>query len=124
VCVIEADEKPWFVGYCHLSCAKHGINCKGPADNCKTPFTSTKVGDTKDLREPVGRVGNTGSASSGPHLHATLSKTVRGVFSGQVFDLFKHIEAQGATPAKPAARPKPAAEKIIYACPHCKKELK
>lgn len=121
VCVIEADDSPWFVGYCHLSCAKHGINCKGPDDKCKTPFTSTKVGDTKDLREPVGRVGNTGK-STGPHLHATLSKTVRGVFSGQVFDLFKHIEAQSSKPEP--AKPTPAAEKIIYACPHCKKELK
>lgn len=44
VLVIQADDKPWFVGYCHLSCSTHGINCKGPAQKCSTPFKSTKVG--------------------------------------------------------------------------------
>jgi murein DD-endopeptidase MepM/ murein hydrolase activator NlpD len=120
VLVIQADDKPWFVGYCHLSCSVHGINCKGPAQKCSTPFRSTKVGDTKDLGETIGRVGNTGSASSGSHLHATLSKTLKGVFSGTVMDLHAHIKANKA---KPAAAKKPKAQHECV-CATCGKAIK
>lgn len=57
------DGKIWYIGYCHLQ---------------KPP--TLKVGDKVAQGDPVGLVGNTGSASSGPHLHATLSRQVRGVF--------------------------------------------
>lgn len=135
--IIETDEKdtdgkPWFVGFHHLSCAKHGINCKGPKVlGAHSPLTSTKVGDRKDLSEPVGRVGNTGSASSGAHCHMTLSKTATGAWSGKVYDLYAQIESEAK--AKPLAKtvqkvaPKAtnsAKTLTVYACPHCKKELK
>lgn len=137
----DTDGKPWYVSYHHLHCAKHGINCKGPkVHGDHSPFTSTKEGDRKELGEPVGRVGNTGSASSGAHLHACLSKTLKGAWSGTVYDLRKYIKAQAKKPStartapqksleKPKTTPKttktPKTEtKIIYACPHCKKELK
>lgn len=128
----DKDGKPWFVGYHHLSCAKHGINCKGPkVHGAHSPFTSTKEGDRKDLSEPVGRIGNTGTASSGPHGHFTLAKTVTGAWSGKVFDLYAKIMAElneaadkpakNRIPSEPIAKAEPT---IVYACPHCKKELK
>ena len=57
------DGKIWYIGYCHLQ---------------KAP--TLKVGDKVDVGATIGLVGNTGSASSGPHLHATLSRQVKGVF--------------------------------------------
>lgn len=130
----DTDGKPWFVSYHHLSCATHGINCRGPqALGQHSPLTSTRVGDTKDLGEPIGRIGNTGSASSGAHGHFCLSKTVKGAWNGKVYDLHAHIKAQrsqkpvtasSAKPAKPAAPVTQTKTTIVYACPHCKKELK
>lgn len=127
----DKDGKPWFVGYHHLSCVEHGVNCKGPkVEGPHSPFSNTAEGERKELREPVGRIGNTGSASSGPHGHFTLSKTKTGAWSGVVLDLYKMIESKQVQPAeapKPSKPETPAAEKtpqVIYACPHCKKELK
>lgn len=133
-----------YIGYSHLSCHIHGINCKGPkvlGDH--SPFTTTKIGDKKKLSEPAGRVGNTGSASSGSHLHLTISKTVKGVFgaTNQKLDPKVVIDANlSAAPKTKSVAPKsvktsdtPAVQKTeqvttkvveIYACPHCKKELK
>lgn len=129
----DKDGKPWFIGYHHLHCAKHGINCKGPKVHGEhSPFLSSKVGDRKEMGDPVGRIGNTGSASSGPHGHFTLAKTVTGAWNGKVYDLYAKIEAELKS-AKPAPKPpkpetQPAAVKTetvtVYACPHCKEELK
>jgi murein DD-endopeptidase MepM/ murein hydrolase activator NlpD len=71
------DGKIWFIGYCHLQ---------------KAP--TLKVGDKVAQGDVVGLVGNTGSASSGPHLHATLSRQVKGVFgpTASKADLFKAIK--------------------------------
>ncbi len=62
--VMDKNKKVLFIGYCHLH------------------------------KKPTLKEGNTGSASSGPHLHATLSKTIKGVFgtTDQKSDLFKAIE--------------------------------
>lgn len=75
--VMDKNKKVWFIGYCHLH--KKPTLAEG---------TKVKAGD------PIGLVGNTGSASSGPHLHATLSKTLKGVFgtTAQKADLFKAIQ--------------------------------
>lgn len=128
----DSDGKPWFVGYHHLHCAAHGINCKGPkVHGAHSPLFSTKVGDRKELGDPVGRIGNSGSASSGPHGHFTLSKTLKGAWNGKVYDLHAKIKAEqkkapkpapkAAETVKPSDTPEP---QIIFACPHCKKELK
>lgn len=115
------DGKTYYIGYCHLSCAKHGPECKGPkVHGAHSPFTSTKVGDKKKQGEPVGRVGNTGSASSGAHLHCTLSKSLKGVFYGSVLDIRVFIEdtikkASGANTA-PQKSSKPAKKKVCECC--------
>jgi murein DD-endopeptidase MepM/ murein hydrolase activator NlpD len=84
-----------FVGYCHLSCAIHGPECKGPrVHGNHSPLTSTVVGSTKKIGEPIGRVGNTGSASRGAHLHLTVGPMVNSVFSGTVWDPEKFIDEQ------------------------------
>jgi murein DD-endopeptidase MepM/ murein hydrolase activator NlpD len=96
------------------------------------------IGDKKELGEPVGRVGNTGTASTGPHLHLTVSRTAKGVFGVTSAKLDpKTIIQQNAerptpkqTPKKTEAVVQPAKPivtpelTIVYACPHCKKELK
>jgi len=69
--------------------------------------------------------------SSGPHLHATASKTLKGVFgaTSAKVDLYKLIlENTKGTEAKQADTEvekvvEQVESKIVYACPHCKKEL-
>ena len=60
--VLGKDGKLYFIGYCHL--AEPGL----------------PVGTKVKRDETVGKVGNTGSASTGAHLHMTVSKEVKGVF--------------------------------------------
>jgi len=78
---VWAEGKTWYVGYCHLAEAP-----------------SLKAGDKVKTGDVVGLVGNTGSASSGPHLHATLGTTVKSVFYGQhnkvIFDLKQFLLRQ------------------------------
>lgn len=52
----------FYIGYSHLN--KPGLAVD----------TKVKEGDI------IGEVGNTGSASSGPHLHLTVSKELKGIF--------------------------------------------
>ena len=60
--VMGADKVLYYVGYCHLKAEGLEVGQR------------VKEGDT------IGFVGNTGSASSGPHLHMTVSRQVKGVF--------------------------------------------
>ena len=62
LCIMDKEKKLAYIGYCHLQ--KPGAEVG----------TKVKEGET------VGFVGNTGSASSGPHLHMTISREVKGVF--------------------------------------------
>lgn len=104
-----ADGKTWYIGYCHLSCNTHGINCKGPSQHPdgSNNFVRLKVGDKLEQGDPVGRVGNTGSCSRGAHLHATLGRSAKSVSTGKVYDLAAFIDAQD--------QPK--------VCPTCKRAL-
>lgn len=78
---VWAEGKVWYVGYCHLAEAP-----------------KLQVGDKVECGDVVGLVGNTGSASSGPHLHATLGTTVKSVFYGEhnkvIFDLKQFLLRQ------------------------------
>ena len=60
--VMGKNKVLYYVGFCHLK-----------AEGLKVG-TKVKEGDV------VGLVGNTGSASSGAHLHLTVSKELKGVF--------------------------------------------
>lgn len=60
--VMGKDKKLYYVGFCHLKAEGLAVG------------TKVKEGET------VGLVGNTGSASSGAHLHLTVSKELKGVF--------------------------------------------
>jgi murein DD-endopeptidase MepM/ murein hydrolase activator NlpD len=60
--VMGKDKDLYYIGYCHLRAEGLEVGQK------------VKEGDT------IGFVGNTGSASSGPHLHLTVSKQLKGVF--------------------------------------------
>jgi murein DD-endopeptidase MepM/ murein hydrolase activator NlpD len=136
---VGVDGKTYYIGYAHLSCASHGINCKGPqAHGNHSPLKSTSIGDKKELGEPIGRVGNTGSASTGAHLHLTVSRTVKGVFGVTSAKLDPKViilaNSKGSTPKQTASKKEAVVESpqtivtnkqtIVYACPHCKKELR
>lgn len=58
-----------FIGYCHL---------------LEQP--KLKAGTKIKKSQTVGHVGNTGSASKGPHLHLTIGPKSNSVFFGVVFD--------------------------------------
>ena len=60
--VMDKDKKLWYVGLCHLKAEGLPVG------------TKVQEGDT------IAFVGNTGSASSGAHLHLTVSDQVKGVF--------------------------------------------
>jgi murein DD-endopeptidase MepM/ murein hydrolase activator NlpD len=96
-------------------------------------LSKTKVGDKVTVGQKYLRIGNTGSATTGSHLHATASKTVKGVFgaTSAKVDLHKLILANAKGSAPKQANPKAKAVvqskvevKTVYCCPHCKKELK
>lgn len=60
--VMSKDGKLWYVGYCHLKAEGLEVG------------TKVQEGDT------IGFVGNTGSASSGAHLHLTVGPKLKSVF--------------------------------------------
>ena len=111
---MDKDGKVWYIGYCHMD-EKPGYS----------------VGDKLTKSQTVGMVGNSGM-SSGPHLHATASKTLKGVFgaTSAKVDLYKLIleNIKGTEAKQEDKKVKEVVEqvesKIVYACPHCKKELK
>lgn len=118
------DGKTWYIGYSHLSCAIHGPECEGPKKlGAHSPFKSTKVGDKKELGEPVGRVGNTGSASSGAHVHVTLSRALKGVFYGKVYDIREYIQAMSKKPSTSRTEPQKFSKPTKKVCPTCKRPL-
>lgn len=71
------NKKTVFIGYCHLR-----------------DKPTLKVGDKVAIGAPIGRVGNTGNASRGAHLHLTIGPTAKSVFAGVVFDPEKFIDDQ------------------------------
>ena len=117
-----------YIGYCHLNCSYHGPECKGPQQGCNTPLKSTKVGDKVTVGQKYLKSGNSGSATSGSHLHATLGNTLKSVFgvTRAKQDLHAFIKEQDAP--EPVSKPKrrvsepPNRTRTAY-CPCCKKPL-
>lgn len=110
---MDKDGKVWYIGYCHMD-EKPGYS----------------VGDKLTKSQTVGKIGNSGK-SSGPHLHATASQTLKGVFgvTSAKVDLYKLIleNTKGSEAEQADTKDEKVVEqvksKIVYACPHCKKEL-
>jgi murein DD-endopeptidase MepM/ murein hydrolase activator NlpD len=123
-------KKAAFVGYSHLSCKTHGVNCKGGHPVAQA--LDLKIGDKVKEGQTIGIMGNTGSATSGVHLHLTISWTEKGVFgaTSQKFDFVEWVKTQAKQEnpkaqavVLPKVSPKESV-KTVYACPHCKKQLK
>lgn len=111
VMVQAASTGKHYIGYCHLSCAKHGQDCVGPSahKDGSTCMKNLKPGDSLMLGQPAGRVGNTGSCSRGAHLHLTLGTRLKSVYNGRVYDIAKFIDKQVPT------------KKHVTKCPCCNK---
>lgn len=92
-CIIQSTEDGLWVLYAHLE-AKPNLS----------------VGHALKLGETIGKVGNTGSLTTGAHLHLSIakSKNVHECIVSKLIDPLKHIlEHQAKTSAKPAPK-KPA----------------
>ena len=77
VVVLQVDK--YYFGYCHMLEA-----------------SPLKVGTAVKSGAVVGKLGNTGSASAGNHLHFTMSNIPTGVFGGKVYDAHAWIEKMKA----------------------------
>lgn len=124
-------KKAAYIGYSHLACAKHGVNCKGGHD-AAIAIPSLKVGQEIEEGATVLEMGNTGSASSAKHLHLTISWKHKGVFgmTADKFDFVEWVKTQvlpaikGAT-KKPAAKVSTTGTKAAKkTCPTCGQETK
>ena len=93
---MDKDGQIWYLGYCHMD-ERPGY----------------EVGQKLAKGQTVGMIGNTGQ-SSGPHLHFTASKTLKGVFgpTSAKVDAYKLIQ-ENIKPTKVSPAPQP---KVCETC--------
>jgi murein DD-endopeptidase MepM/ murein hydrolase activator NlpD len=121
-------KKTKYVGYAHLFCDTHGAKCGGPSIGCNAPSSKYKVGQKVEAGEKFGlRLGNSGTATTGAHLHATLGNKPKAIFAitAAKQDLYKFIQDQTAFLEKQQANTK--APKVVLpkvkVCRSCKRPL-
>jgi murein DD-endopeptidase MepM/ murein hydrolase activator NlpD len=109
--VMDKNGRIWFVSYCHMD-SRPGY----------------QVGQKLMKGQTVGLIGNSGM-SSGPHLHATASKTLKGVFgaTSAKVDLYKLIleNTKGAQKKQEDTKAEAVVEAVTmheHECEHCGKK--
>lgn len=130
VCEVKEDEHGIYQGYSHLYCNKHdSIDCDGSDHNDgSTCMSQLKVGDRVEQGQPVGRIGTSGTCSTGPHLHLTFSKEPDPRYAS-TFDPEKFIDQKIAAQNKAAKKAKRKLPKILKpkhakkVCRCCKQEI-
>lgn len=84
--LVKGEKKAIYFGYCHL-----------------VKPSPLAIGTVVNAGDVIGGAGTTGSASSGVHLHLTLSFDKNGVIGGKVYDADKFIKQKIKEAEKEAA---------------------
>lgn len=115
--VVTKSEDGWYIGYCHLYCSYHGAKCKGGHES---PLKNTKLGDRVKTGQKFLKLGNSGSATTGAHLHGTASRRIKGVFgvTSQKVDLYKLIKEKQQVKLSASG----SSGSLSMTCPNCKVE--
>lgn len=117
-------KKVAYVGYCHLKCNKHGINCSGGHD--ASLALSVTAGQRVNEGDVIGWLGNSGSASNGCHLHLTISWKERGVFgvTADKFNFIEWLKTQAPAPKQTNKKTEAVVLPKVETCKTCGQEIK
>jgi murein DD-endopeptidase MepM/ murein hydrolase activator NlpD len=99
----------WSNALGNVTVVKHYVPGGGDANDvysgyCHQSQINIRVGQTVRVGQIIGRVGTTGTASTGNHLHLTMSHDDMGVEYGEVFDPISYINGHAVISAPTPAR--------------------